>query len=62
MTNFESKYLSDGYADSVNILNGLCPTSRDFLQQTWFGSIQVLLSYRCMKTVFSWFLYICQVP
>jgi len=35
----------------------MCPTPREFPQKKLCSSIQVLLSYRCVKTAFTWFLY-----
>ena len=34
----------------------MCPTPRDFPQKKLYSSVQVLLSYRCVKTAFTWFL------
>jgi len=55
-TNFEVVYLCDGYVDLTEIWNGMCATMRNVPQQKWCSSFQALLSYRCEKTVFSWFL------
>ena len=54
MTNFEGTCLSDGWVDSTQIWNRRCPTLREFLQQTWLIFVWTLLSYECMKTMFSW--------
>ena len=56
-TNFDSAYLCDGRVDLTKIWNEMCPIPKDFPQQKWCSSIQALLSYRCMKMAFSWFLY-----
>ena len=50
-------YLRDGYVDLAEIWNRMCPTLRDFPQKKLCSSVQALLSHRCMKTAFTWFLY-----
>ena len=53
-TNFKGAYLRDGLAE---IWNGMSPTPRNFPQKNLCSSIQGLLSYRCVKTAFTWLLY-----
>jgi len=50
-------YLRDGWADLTEIWNVMCPTLRNVSQQNWCSFVQALLSYRCVKMAFSWFLY-----
>ena len=51
-TNFVDAYLS-GFKSNME---QEVPTMREFLQQNWLISIQALLSYKCVKMAFSWFL------
>ena len=53
---FEGTYLSDSWADSIQIWNRKSPTLREFPQQNVLIFVQELLNYECMKTAFSWFL------
>ena len=49
---FEAVYLSGGWADATQIWNRKYPTLREFPQQNWLISVQILLSYKCMKQYF----------
>ena len=50
---FEEAYLKDGWTDLAHIWNGKCLTPRDIAQK---NALQLLLRYKCVKIMFSWFL------
>ena len=52
-TNFEGAYLGNGLADLAQIWNWGCPTPKEFTQKILCVSVQVVLSYKCVKTAFS---------
>ena len=51
--NFEGAYLRNGLVDLAQIWNWRCLTPREVTQKFLYVFVQGVLSYRCMKTVFT---------